>query len=568
MRLTFSIILLTGCLSVLAWADIPLQPAALDYTHTRALTAQDPNLTGQDILIAAICRSMTYVNDRPQNDYRFNMNHNSLYHADVAFADKTDGRLGISSHATALAGVLIGRDDEARLPSIGDFQYRGACPDVSVDVYEFWRFATMHLFDKQPFEADIITLSLGETFEDWWTRAFENLAAEENIIVIASIGNGSDNYDMLYPGAGANAIGVGVIDAAVDENGVVSLRQFSTPHRESSSSGPTDDQRCKPDIVAPGTAIVPAYNNSDEYSIAENWSSLAAPIVSGTTALLLQKIYSDDTLAEAFDQPEKNCVMKALLMNSAAKLPYWHKGQVTPDDDNQSPLDLVQGAGALDATAALDQLTAGLQKPGIVPAAGWDNRVLDAEHLQYDYEMAIVETNQMITATLCWNYHYQHQYPFEHLLEKDTDLRLELWGLDPNNPDDETLVDFCDSANDNVEHIYFKSDGRFSSYRLRVLFGESQVTEIQTQQRYAFAWSVGNDTSANNQWWYDLNGDSTIDALDNIAYFMIDRPITAGLELSLARQTLKLSSERLELLTSHWENWKTYLTDFQAVYGN
>ena len=563
MRLKFSIMLLAGCFSVLTWADMPLQPAALDYTHTRALSVQDPNLTGRDILIAAICRSMTYANDRPQNDYRFNMNHNSLYRGDVAFADGTDGRLGISSHATAIAGILIGQDENAQFPSIGPFQYRGACPDASVDVYEFWRFVTMHLFDKQLFEADLITLSLGETFEDWWTRAFENLTVEKNIIVIASIGNGGDNYDMLYPGAGANVIGVGVIDAAVDENGIVSLRQFSTPHRENSSSGPTDDQRCKPDIVAPGTTLVPAYNNSDEYIIEENWSSLAAPIASGTTALLLQKAYSDETLGKAFDQPEKNCVIKAILMNSATKLPYWHKGQITPDDDNQSPLDLTQGAGALDATAALDQLVAGLQKPELVPAAGWDNRILDANYLQYDYMLQAVEPNQMITATLCWNYHYQNQYPFGHLLEKDTNLRLELWGIDPNNPDNETLVDFCDSLNDNVEHIYFKSDERFSSYWLRILFSESQIVEADTQQRYALAWSVGSDTSADNQWWHDLNNDNKIDELDKITYFMIDRQIVADLKPSLAQKVLSLSPERLELLTSHWQNWKIYLTDFE-----
>ena len=117
-RLKTSMVLLVSCFSVLALADMPLEPAALDYTHTRALSVMDPNLTGRDILIAAICRSMTYINNRPQNDYRFNMNHDSLYHADVAFADGTDGRLGISSHATAVAGVLIGQDNEAHLPSI------------------------------------------------------------------------------------------------------------------------------------------------------------------------------------------------------------------------------------------------------------------------------------------------------------------------------------------------------------------------------------------------------------------------------------------------------------------
>ena len=561
--LKISLMLSTIC-SLIARADVSLEPASLNYTHTRALLERDPNLTGRDILIAAVCRSMTYINGKPQNDYRFNMNHNSLYHADVLFEDGTDGQFGISSHATAIAGILVGQDNNAYFPSIGDFQYEGICPDASVDVYEFWRFATLYLFDKQPFDADIITLSLGETFEDWWTRAFENLTTEQDTIVIASIGNGGGNYDMLYPGAGANIIGVGVVDAVTDANGLVSLCDFSLPNNENSSSGPTDDKRCKPDIVAPGTALIPAYDNSDGYLIGENWSSLAAPIVSGTTALLLQKAYSDETLNKAVNRPQINCVIKAILMNSAAKLPYWHKGQITPDDDTESPLDLTQGAGALDATAALDLLTAGLQEPGIVPASGWDNRVLDANYLQYDYTLNAIEPNQMITATLCWNYHYQNHYPFEHLQEEDADLRLELWGFDPNAPGDETLVDFCDSINDNVEHIYFKSTEQFTDYRIRVLFSHSQSIE----QRYAIAWSVGRDTSVDNRWWYDLNGDNKIESFDNIVYSMIDYGIIDSMEPSLIQKLLNLSSERLQLLTTHWDKWKVYLTDRQAVYGD
>ena len=297
-------LVLVSTLSPVA-AYAALQPAALDYVGARQLMELDPNLTGDGVLIAAVCRSMTYVNDKAQNDYRFNMNHNSLYRSDVVFADGTDGRFGISSHATAVAGMLVGHDESAQTESFGSFEYRGVCPQASVDVYEFWRFATMHLYDKQPFEADVLTLSLGEKYEDWWTRAVDNLAVEKNLIIIASIGNGRDDYDMLYPGAGSNCIGVGVINTTVDEDGSISLSDFSVPQPAQNSTGPTSDQRCKPDIVAPGTALVPVYNDASEYAIRENWSSLAAPLVSGTTALLLQKAYTDETLARALEHPGK-----------------------------------------------------------------------------------------------------------------------------------------------------------------------------------------------------------------------------------------------------------------------
>ena len=82
----------------------------------------------------------------------------------------------------------------------------------------------------------------------------------------------------------------------------------------------------------------------------------------------------------------------------------------------------------------------------------------------------------MITATLCWNYHYQNQFPFGHLLDNDVNLKLELWGIDPNGSENEILVDVCDSVNDNIEHLYVKSDDRFADYIIRVVFSDSQLS--------------------------------------------------------------------------------------------
>ncbi len=551
-----------GIVSVAAADFLQLQPAALEYTGTRNLTAADPNLTGEGVLIAAVCRSMTYVNNRPQNDYRFNMNHDCLYQGDVAFEDGSDGRFSISSHATAVAGMLIGQKDNAEHPDFGTFNYRGVCPKASVDVYEFRRFETLYLFDKKPFEADIITLSLGEAYEDWWTRALDNLAVDKDRIVVASIGNGAGTYDLLYPGAGANAIGVGVIDAVVDENGQVSLREFAAPTPGHTSCGPTDNHRCKPDLVAPGTALVPMHNNLTDYRAEANWSSLAAPIASGNIALLLQKAYTDTTISTDFDKPGKNALVKAVLLNSAAKLPYWHKGDLTSDDDTAAPLDYTQGAGALDAEQAMIQLTAGKQKPGTVNPIGWDNRILNENKNSIEYSLPAAEPNQMLTATLCWNRYYKDDYPFAHDLKKDTDLRLELWGITETS-DEDILLDFSDSVNDNVEHIYFQCVEGLTGYRLVVRFNDEQEITPTTRQRYAVAWSIGVDTAADNPWWYDINGDNHIDNLDHLAFQLVDYKITNQLDEVFAQQALNLSTKRIALLESNWPTWKTYLPNYQ-----
>lgn len=547
-------------------ADLPFEPGALEFSNIYSLLQQDPNLTGHGVRIAAICPSQSYVNNRPQNDYRFNMNHASLYGAQVQFTDGTDGRFGISSHATAIAGVLLGLDKAGQSLTGDSFEYRGACPGALVTVHEFWRFAMVHLYGKRAFATDLITLSLGEMYETWWTRAIEEMAARTDTLVIASVGNGAGvlTPKPLYPGAGSNVLGVGVVDSIVDSSGNISLRQFSQVHGEHSSAGPTDDLRCKPDLVAPGTALVPLFNGSSGYDVVENWSSLSAPIVCGTAALLLEKADNDNTLKNAMTDA-RALVLKSILMNSARKLPYWHKGAVGSQDDHEIPLDYLQGAGLLDAAAAYSQLAAGPKKPGVVPADGWDSRVLEKDGWGYEYAFAVTEPNDVITATLCWNRAYSDIYPYSRQMDRDADLRFELWGIDANDVTNETLLDYSDSVNDNIEHIYAKRDPKFTDYAIRVRFNPNLKPAVA--QRFALAWSIGSDRQAADPWWYDVNGDSVMDASDQLAYAMLDKGLIAEMEPAILEQ-LKLTRERIALLSSHWSIWKPYLALYEQADGS
>lgn len=546
-----------------AAADTPikpevLQPGALEFSNVFNLWRTEPNLTGRDVQIAAVCASQTYVNDHPQNDYRFNMNHRSLFDADVRFTDNTDGRLGISQHATAIAGVLLGLDETARDAAGGLFAYRGACPDAAVTVHEFWRFVMLHLYGQRDFDADLITLSLGEMFETWWTRALESVASQKDILVIASIGNGSDvmTPEPLYPGAGSNVLGVGVIDSVPDPNGIPDLNRFSHARGVHSSMGPTGDLRCKPDLVAPGTALVPAYNNGDQYTVVENWSSLSAPVVCGTAALLLDKVKHTESLDKAM-AGGRSIVLKSILLNSARKPAYWHKGLPATDDDHETPLDFQHGAGILDARAAYEQLTTGAGNPGLVNPAGWDTRVLEKGDWGYEYAFTATDPNKVITATLCWNRTFAEKYPYKRRMDLDTDLRLELWGVDVNDPTREVLLDYSDSVNDNVEHIYFACDPAFVNYALRVRFNDNSVPAVS--QRFAVSWSVGPDRQADDPWWYDLNGDSVIDPADKLAFAMFEGGLAANMDPAIVNQALKMSADRAALLSAHWPMYKLRL---------
>jgi len=495
-----------------------LQPQALNYTGLYRLRQLDPNLTGSGIKLAVISRSITYTDGRPQNDYRPFLGHHCFADAQFTFHDHNFVVPGISPHSTAICSILSGRDDNAFSERLGSFRYLGAAPGARADVYEFWHFVINNLFTGSAPDADVIVAGIGETFDDWWTRAIDSLAEHYGLTVVAGIGNGRDVSDpVLYPGAGANVIGVGVIDSVNSADLAVKLSRFSLALPEHSSVGPTPDGRCKPDIVAPGNCLVADYNDPNEYRPAGNWSSFATPIVAGAAAVLLQKAKEDPNLGLAASANGGNCLIKAVLLNSASKLPFWHKGLLAKDDDHDVPLDFAQGAGMLDAAAAYDQLTAGRSKPGDCPPAGWDlNHLQKNEKPEAVYRITLNKpAGKMIKATLCWNKHYASAYPFDALGETNADLRLECWAVDPNEPNKDYLLDYSDSRADNIEHIYTPTDPNYTTYEITASFSDADdTTPPDTDRLYALAWNPAPPPDRENILWYDLNADGTVDTKD------------------------------------------------------
>jgi hypothetical protein len=524
-----------------------LQPQGLNSSGIYALRQLDPNLTGAGVKFAILCRSNTYIDGEPQNDYRPSIEHNCFKDKQLNFSDQGEFAAGISPHSTAICSILLGEDPNASNPQLGQFHYQGAAPQAQADNYEFWHFLTNNIFNHSPPKADIVTASFGTQFEDWWTRGIESMAEHDGLLIVAGVGNGSNAYDpLLYPGAGSNVIGVGVVDSVNAENLVTKLANFSLAYPEHSSIGPTADGRCKPDIVAPGNCLAADANNPNNYEPTGNWSSFSTPIVAGAIGLLVQKAKEDPNLSSAAAQEGGNCVMKAILLNSAKKLPYWHKGQLQKDDDHNVPLDYIQGAGMLNAAGAYRHLIAGPAKPSDVPITGWDNNQLQkSENPQNIYKITIPKpAGKFITATIVWNRHFSDVYPFEPMPDKDADLRLELWAIDLNEPNNNYLLDYSDSKVDNVEHIYARGDANYTNYELVVLFSDYQspITNDQlpiTAQHYGLAWNVSpvrsktaisNGVSkkqdSNNILWYDLNADGVVNDLD--LTILVDNVLTSA----------------------------------------
>ncbi len=493
------------------WADGQAQPQALKTAGITGLRQIDPNLDGNGVNIGIISRSYTYIENEPQNDYQPNTFHKSLQGRSFTFFDQTLKPPDISPHTTAVCSILFGRDENGTNEKLGSFSYEGAIPDANAQVYEFWYFLTNNIFSQKAPAVDILTADIGNPVSDWWTRGLEAMAEKTGITIIAAIGNGSNAYDPpLYPAAGANVIGVGVVDAVNSKDIATALSEFAIARPEHSSCGPTKQQRSKPDIVAPGNCIAAVSNSTEGYEVTGNWTSFATPVAAGAAGLLIQKAKQDENLSDAVSANGGNCVIKALLMNSAVKLPFWHKGQLEKIDDHNCPLDFLQGAGMVNAVGAYKQLVAGKHAPGNVSAAGWDlNELGDSSN---SYQLNIKETkDKFITATVIWNNHFSNIFPFKAQPEKDANIRLELWMV--NSDGGEALLDYSDSPADNVEHIYCPLDANYSNYKLIVTQTIDQSTP-PLREVYAVVWNVEERTQNDNIHWYDLNADGQVDDAD------------------------------------------------------
>jgi hypothetical protein len=494
------------------------QPQALNRAGIYALRQIDPNLTGAGVRLGVICRSFTYVDGNPQNDYQPSLKHTCFRSADLQFHDILALSARESPHSTAVCSILFGGDPAGGTPYLNSFLYEGAVPAAEGHVYELYYFLAKNVLPQRAPKVDLATASFGQELEDWWTRGIEALIEQQGLVFVASIGNGLNSSEPpFYPGAGANAIGVGVVSSVSAVDPVTKLSHFGLAYPQESSAGPTDDGRCKPDIIAPGNCLVAAADSNDGYAMAGNWSSFSTPVAAGVVGLLVQAAKEDENLQLAVSPEGGNCVLKAILMSSATKLPYWHKGRLTTEDDHEVPLDYVQGAGMVDAVHAYRLLTAGRGQPGEVAPTGWDLNQLDAgQTLQQVYRITVDDpADKVLTATLTWNRHYSRQHPFEHLFEKDSDLRLEVWAVNPADPRGDVLLDYSDSRLDNVEHLSFATLAGCTQYKIVVTYvslnGQVPAT---AGERYALAWTVEAKPHGENILWYDLNGDGIVDDRD------------------------------------------------------
>ncbi|MEQ8903956.1 GEVED domain-containing protein [Ekhidna sp.] len=168
------------------------------------------------------------------------------------------------------------------------------------------------------------------------------------LMVVAAGNDGNDNSSNGNPLAGQSSYDKLTGHSTSKNNMVVANGQDANVNNDgsfnsvvinsSSSEGPTDDYRIKPDITGNGTGVYSTYDNSDVAYNSISGTSMASPNVTGTL-LLLQQHYNN--VNGSF---MRAATLKGLALHTA-------------DDAGVSGPDVVYGWGLLNAKAAAEAIS-------------------------------------------------------------------------------------------------------------------------------------------------------------------------------------------------------------------
>ena len=315
--------------SQLLFIEIPPAKSEWAFEDSGVRDLQSMGYTGEGIRVCMV-------------DTGIDVSHPDLENTDLVFKDFITGSSDVTdhgalAHGSMMAGILVSNGYLTGVaPSVtlgmaaalGDDGQGGNSGDqniVSSAIEWCWK----------SFRADIISLSLGGESEgnastDGPTSTAVSQALANGVYVVAAAGNdGGDEDDGMVatPSNVENVISV----AALDVNGEV-WEGSSLGYQNENNSHEMDNPHKKPEISAPGVAIISTAYKDEYYS--STGTSDATVFISGILALILEA-------EPSLTNPSPICIdqVKTALMNSAMPLeegidhhPRWGYGAVSGFD--------------------------------------------------------------------------------------------------------------------------------------------------------------------------------------------------------------------------------------------
>jgi hypothetical protein len=292
-----------------------------------------------------------------------------------------------TGHGTFMAATIAGSGQA----SLG--QYQGIAPGASLYFQA--------LLDKND------NLKVPENIGDLFTPAYSAGVR----IHVDGWGGGTNTYDsnsagidnFIYGhpdflpvfGAGNNGPGNATLTAEANSKNALVIGSSQVPRpaldpesryadqiAASSSHGPTGDGRIKPDLLAPGSALISACSSLVDSNFAANplytrmgGSSMAAAVTGGALALLREQLHIQRNITDP-----SSALLKALLINGARHL-----------DGNPTE----QGFGLLDSAG-----TALALKEGTFSLA--DEKIKLQEGQNAEYKLRVIDSSMPVKVTLAW----------------------------------------------------------------------------------------------------------------------------------------------------------------------
>ena len=372
------------------------ESAGLDGSNAQAV--HELGETGQDVNVGLVSADNARTTheafyDKDSNGLPIGQTHAYSY-------DFTGYGVNITGHDTWVAGVVASRGGAFYPNDIGvapgvDIHSARVADDNDV-VFPAWlKDALEELITAQNCRVIVTGISLvaEPDGQSDWTLLYDYYAYEHNVVFALAAGNFGSEIHVF--GDAYNGITTGGL-VVTDPNVYLQVGNGS-------NSGPTSDDRRKPEIVAPSQNQTMPSSGSDSswhtWTSDQGETSLSVPHTAGAAALLLG--LADETV-ELDDG--HNEVIKAVIVNSTFPNINDKAGGWTNPADPNNTWHPDRGYGRIDALRAYQTLAAErIYKDTTISAdRGWAYATMTSNYEQHSY-FIVGSRNHRLVFTVTWN---------------------------------------------------------------------------------------------------------------------------------------------------------------------